>query len=145
MPNKPKLWISWTHANNKLAKERVYWISTASSKGRPHSVPVWGIWRDNRFYFETDPYSVKGKNLSTNNSIFVHVQDGLDTVILDGKARREMATDVLDKLRKDYARKYRYKPGWSNRKEQIVFRVEPQTVHAWKAPRMHRNLVKFIF
>ena len=145
MPNKPKLWISWTHANNKLAKERVYWISTASSKGRPHAVPVWGIWRDRRFYFETDPYSVKGKNLSTNNSIFVHIQDGLDTVILDGKARREMATDVLDKLRKDYARKYRYKPDWSNAKEQIVFRVEPQTVHAWKAPRMHRTLVKFIF
>jgi len=145
VPNDPKMWITWRHANNKLAKEKVYWISTASRQGRPHATPVWGIWKANRFYFETDPNSVKGRNLSNNQSIVVHVQDGNDTVILEGSARGEKRAQRLNQLRKDYMRKYQYTPDWSNELNQIVFRVEPRIVHAWKAPRMHRNLAKFIF
>jgi hypothetical protein len=26
VPNDPKMWITWRHAYNKLAKEKVYWI-----------------------------------------------------------------------------------------------------------------------
>lgn len=145
VPNDPKLWITWDHANNKLARETVYWISTASSRGRPHAVPVWGIWKANRFYFETDPNSIKGRNLSNNESLVVHVQDGNDTVILEGKARREKRSRTLNLLKNDYTKKYQYTPDWSNEREQIVFRAEPRIAHAWKAPRMHRSLVKFIF
>ena len=75
----------------------------------------------------------------------VHVQDGNDTVILEGSARREKRAERLNQLRRDYVGKYQYTPDWSNEVEQIVFRVEPRIVHAWKAPRMYRNLVKFIF
>jgi general stress protein 26 len=145
VPNDPKLWITWEHANDKLARETVYWVSTASPQGRPHSAPVWGIWKQNSFYFETDPNSIKGRNLSNDQRIVVHVQDGNDTVILEGSARIEKKPEKLKQLRKDYVNKYQYTPDWSNEKDQIVFRVEPMIVHAWKAPRMHRSLVKFIF
>jgi general stress protein 26 len=145
VPNDPKLWITWEHANDKLARETVYWVSTASTQGRPHSAPVWGIWKQNSFYFETDPNSVKGRNLSNDQRIVVHVQDGNDTVILEGSARIEKKPEKLKQLRKDYVNKYQYTPDWSNEKDQIVFSVEPMIVHAWKAPRMHRSLVKFIF
>jgi nitroimidazol reductase NimA-like FMN-containing flavoprotein (pyridoxamine 5'-phosphate oxidase superfamily) len=145
VPNDPKLWITWEHANDKLARETVYWVSTASHLGRPHAAPVWGIWKQNRFYFETALNSVKGRNLSSNQSVVVHVQDGNDTVILEGTTRREKRTETLNQLRKDYLRKYQYTPDWSNEQEQIVFMVEPKIIHAWKAPRMHRSLVKFIF
>ena len=145
VPNDPKLWITWEHANDKLAKETVYWVSTASRLGRPHAAPVWGIWKQNRFYFETAPNSLKGRNLSSNQSTVVDVQDGNDTVILEGTTRREKRTEAMNQLRKDYLRKYQYTPDWSNEQEQIVFMVEPKIIHAWKAPRMHRSLVKFIF
>jgi nitroimidazol reductase NimA-like FMN-containing flavoprotein (pyridoxamine 5'-phosphate oxidase superfamily) len=145
VPNVPKMWITWRHASDKLAREKVYWISTASLRGRPHAAPVWGIWKKNKFYFETDPKSMKGKNLSRNQSLVVHVQDGMDTVIVEGSARREKTARVLNQLRKDYVRKYQYSPDWSNELDQIVFKVEPKIVHAWKAPRMHRSLVNFVF
>jgi hypothetical protein len=67
-----------------------------------------------------------------------------DTVILEGSARIEKNPGKLKQLRKDYVNKYQYTPDWSNDKDQIVFRVEPRIAHAWKAPRMHRSLVKFI-
>jgi len=145
VPNDPKLWITWADADAKLRKEGVYWVSTASGKGRPHAAPVWGIWRDNEFFFETDPGSVKGKNLRTNPRIVVHVQDGLDTVIVEGTASRETDTAVLGALLKDYARKYDYKPDWSNEDAQVVFRVRPRVAHAWRAPGMHSNLMNFVF
>ena len=145
VPNDPKLWITWAHANDKLAREKVYWISTASLQGRPHAAPVWGIWKANRFFFETAPNSTKGRNLSKNQNLVVHVQDGNDTVILEGNARKEKRSEELSELKKDYTRKYQYTPDWSNERSQIVFRVEPRIAHAWKAPRMHRSLVKFIF
>jgi len=145
VPNEPDKWISWEHADGKLAGETVYWISTASPQGKPHSAPIWGIWKHNSLYFETDPRSAKGRNLSSNPRLVVHVQDGNDTVIVEGTARREKSARALGLLLKEYARRYSYTPNWSNELDQIVFKVEPRIVHAWKAPRMHRSLVKFVF
>jgi hypothetical protein len=66
-------------------------------------------------------------------------------VILEGSVRREKRTETLNQSRKDYSSEYHHTPGLVERGGiQIVFRVEPRIVHAWKAPRMHRSLVKFI-
>jgi nitroimidazol reductase NimA-like FMN-containing flavoprotein (pyridoxamine 5'-phosphate oxidase superfamily) len=145
VPNDPKLWITWAHASAKLRKEQVYWVSTSSSAGRPHSAPVWGIWKSDAFYFETAPDSVKGKNLKQNPLAVVHIQDGLDTVIVEGKAGRVKQQKDLGALAADYARKYDYTPDWSDEARQVVFRVTPTIAHAWRAPRMHRSLVNFLF
>ena len=145
VPNDPKKWITWKHENEKLAREKVYWISTASIGGKPHAAPVWGIWKNNSFYFETDPRSPKGQNLTRNPRIVFHVQDGMDTVIVEGVAEREKNPRRLKVLNTEYVRKYDYKPDWSDKERQIVFRVKPKIAHAWKAPRMHRSLVNFIF
>jgi general stress protein 26 len=145
IPNEPKLWITWAHSNKKLKDEQVYWVSTSSLAGKPHAAPVWGIWSSNAFYFETDPDSVKGRNLRRNPKVVVHVQDGLDTVIVEGTAVREKDPAILDKLARNYARKYDYTPNWTDEQAQVVFRVTPKIAHAWRAPRMHRNLVNFVF
>jgi nitroimidazol reductase NimA-like FMN-containing flavoprotein (pyridoxamine 5'-phosphate oxidase superfamily) len=145
VPNDPRKWISWKHANEKLASEKVYWISTASGEGKPHAAPVWGIWRNGNFYFETDPKSPKGRNLVENPRIVFHVQDGMDTVIVEGTVEREKDSRRLRLLKTEYVRKYAYKPDWSDDQHQIVFSVKPKIAHAWRAPRMHRSLVNFIF
>ena len=80
-----------------------------------------------------------------NPRLIVHLQDGNDTLILEGKARREKRAETLNQLRREHWRKYQYTSDWSNEEEEIVFRVEPRIVNAWKAPRMHGNYVKFIF
>jgi nitroimidazol reductase NimA-like FMN-containing flavoprotein (pyridoxamine 5'-phosphate oxidase superfamily) len=145
VPNNPKLWVTWEQADDKLSKEEVYWVVTSSKEGKPHSAPVWGIWKDSRFYFETGPKSVKAKNLSANPLLAFHVQDGLDTVILEGKAARLRKKGELDKLKEDYQGKYDYTPDWSDENRQVVFEATPSVAHAWRAPRMHRSLVNFVF
>ena len=123
----------------------MYWISTASVDGKLHAAPVWGIWRSNRFWFEMDPNSPKGRNLGENPRIAFHVHDGMDTVIVEGIVEREKNPRKLGLLKTEYVRKYEYKPDWWDEQHQIVFRVKPRIAHAWKAPRMHRGLVNFIF
>jgi nitroimidazol reductase NimA-like FMN-containing flavoprotein (pyridoxamine 5'-phosphate oxidase superfamily) len=145
VPNDPKLWMTWANTDEKLRKEEVYWVSTASKNGRPHAAPVWGIWKGGKFYFETDPESTKGRNLRANPRIVFHLQDGLDTVIVEGNVSLEKDPKELDYLMKAYIRKYDYKPDWSNSDAQVVFKVVPSIAHAWRAPRMHRNLVNFVF
>jgi nitroimidazol reductase NimA-like FMN-containing flavoprotein (pyridoxamine 5'-phosphate oxidase superfamily) len=145
VPNNPKLWITWTRARAKLTKEQVYWISSSSRIGKPHAAPVWGIWKSDAFYFETDPNSLKGRNLMSNPAVVVHVQDGLDTVIVEGRATPETNPTALGALHNEYVRKYDYSPDWSDSRAQVVFRVQPRVVHAWRAPRMHANLVNFVF
>jgi general stress protein 26 len=145
VPNKPKFWITWAHATGKVRREEVYWVSTASRKGRPHAVPVWGIWYRSRFFFETAPDSVKARNIGANPRVVVHLQDGYDTVIVEGKVQRELDQQVLSRLRAMYASKYDYTPDWSDPQTQVVYRVDPAMAHAWKSPRMHRSMVKFVF
>ena len=100
---------------------------------------------DNRFYFETDPHSVKGNNLSRNAGVVVHLQDGNDTVIVEGEASYERSTPKLKELQARYSKKYEYTPDWSKESGQAVYRVVPNLAHAWKNPRMHRSIVKFVF
>ena len=145
VPNDPKKWITWEHASRRLEREEVYWLSTTRPDGRPHSAPVWGLWMGGFLYFETDPGSVKGANLSANPSVVVHLQSGNDVVILEGKALVERSGPRLRALRGGYARKYDYTPDWSEGSGQVVYRVEPRVARAWKTPRMHRSIVSFVF
>ena len=144
-PEDPRTWITWAHASKKLRKEQVYWVCTVRQSSQPHAAPVAGVWRNNSFYFETEPDSVKGRNLSHNPSIVVHVQNGNDTVIIEGSATRETHAVELRRLKADYVRKYEYEPDWSEGSGNIVFKVSPRIAHAWRQPHMHRNLVNFVF
>lgn len=49
----PHKYLPFTHAEDRLAKARNYWICTARPDGRPHSIPVWGFWVDGAVYFGT--------------------------------------------------------------------------------------------
>jgi len=145
VPEVPSKWITWERASGKLEKEQTYWVATTRKDGRPHSAPVSGLWLGNSFFFETEPDSVKGRNLSGNPCIVVHTQDGWDTVIVEGKAERERRPSMLATLRKGYTAKYEYTPDWSGPNPQWVFRVDPAVVLAWKNPHMHQTMVKFVF
>ncbi len=46
----------WSKALERLEnpeKYRTYWLATVRPDGRPHVVPLLGLWLDGRFYFLT--------------------------------------------------------------------------------------------
>ena len=49
--------LPWTWALERLQPARNYWLATTRPDGRPHVMPVWGVWVENRFYFSTGSQS----------------------------------------------------------------------------------------
>jgi hypothetical protein len=52
MPETRENLVSWDFVVEQMSPSRHYWIRTVFPDGRPHVVPVWGIWHENRFHFE---------------------------------------------------------------------------------------------
>ena len=80
--------IEWSSVVERVGAARNYWIATTRPSGRPHSVPVWGVWADDAFHFLTDLGSLTAKNLDQNPAAVVHLESGDEVVLLFGEFER---------------------------------------------------------
>jgi general stress protein 26 len=81
--------LPWTWAQQRLVDNKNYWIVTASAEGRPHSMPVWGVWlaETEQFWFSCSPYARKARNIAENPQCVVTVDDTVECVSVEGRAR----------------------------------------------------------
>lgn len=82
----------WAAVEAQLREARNYWLCTTRPDGRPHAVPVWGVWLDGGLYFGTARDSVKGRNLEASRLATVHLESGDEVVTLDGAVTDADAT-----------------------------------------------------
>ncbi len=89
VPTDPAGALPWSWAQERLVANHNYWLVTASASGRPHSLPVWGAWLPevDRFWFSCAPGSRKARNLSQNPWCVVTVDDTVECVSVEGRAR----------------------------------------------------------
>ena len=80
--------LPWSWAAERLSGYRNYWIVTASADGRPHALPVWGVWDEDeqRFGFSCAPGSRKARNLAVNPRLVVAGDDTVECISLEGLA-----------------------------------------------------------
>ncbi len=127
---KRKEYLPWSHAEERLVRSRNYWICTSRPDGRPHSIPLWGMWVEGALYFGTARTTRKSRNLTQNPAVSVHLESGDDVIILEGKASEVSDPATFKKL--DAASRAKYKmplvmiPG-----ESVMYRVRPRVVLAW--------------
>jgi len=125
-----KQYLLWSHAEERLERSRNYWICTARSDGRPHSIPVWGFWIDGALYFGTARSSRKARNLEHNAAVSVHLESGDDVVILEGSALEVSDPATLHKV--DQASRDKYKmPLTTLPGESVFYCVRPRVALAW--------------
>jgi nitroimidazol reductase NimA-like FMN-containing flavoprotein (pyridoxamine 5'-phosphate oxidase superfamily) len=106
MFQKNKKFLSWTWAVDHFSKARNYFFSTTRSDGRPHVMPVWGVWFDRAFYVSTGRQSRKSKNLSLNPNCVVCSENASEAVILEGTAREILAGPLRVRFVAAYKKKY---------------------------------------
>jgi hypothetical protein len=122
--------MPWTDAETKVAASRNYWICTARPDGRPHAMPVWGVWHDGALYFGTGDATVKARNLAANPAVVVHLESGDDCVIIEGVAERGFPNDLAGPLNDAYRAKYGL--GITEADEDApIFCVRPRVAFAW--------------
>ncbi|MGH7857123.1 MAG: pyridoxamine 5'-phosphate oxidase family protein, partial [Candidatus Binatia bacterium] len=86
--------MPWSWARERLERCRNYLVATTRPDGRPHVMPVWGLWHDERFCFSTAITSVKSRNLESNPACALSIEDGHESVVVEGMARLTPLEDV---------------------------------------------------
>lgn len=123
--------IDWHTAREWLTRSRNYWVATVRPDGRPHSMPVWGLWWNEALYFSSDPLSVKGQNLAANPRTVIHVESGDEAVVLEGVAERVVYDRSLTPLTDDYEAKYAFRPDFAA-ESSALYRLRPLVALAWR-------------
>jgi PPOX class probable F420-dependent enzyme len=80
--------LPWSWAAERLAANRNFWVVTVSGQGRPHALPVWGVWDDDekRFAFSCGPRARKARNLAANPHAVVMIDGTAECLSIEGKA-----------------------------------------------------------
>ncbi len=79
--------LPWSWAAERLSKSRNYWVASVWPDGRPHVMPVWGMWDDAVLWFSSSAQSRKTRNLRHDPRCVVTTEDAADPVVIEGTAR----------------------------------------------------------
>ena len=103
----------WTDIERRLTDAGLYWIVTVRTDGRPHAVPLVGVWHDGAFAFCTGPHEQKARNLDVDPHVAVTTGStgagGWDSgveLVVEGTASRVTETAALQSLADAWLAKY---------------------------------------
>jgi len=133
--------LPWSHVDKRLAAARNYWVATTLPDGRPHVMPVWGVWIEGVLYFGTDRNSRKSRNLAMNPAVAVHLESGDDVVIVEGIAKEasKLTAEIDDAYLAKYGMRLRDAPG-----DLVVYAVSPRTVFAWQESTFPKSVTRWV-
>ena len=55
--------LPWEWAEQRLAASEHFWCATVRPDGRPHLMPIWGLWDHSALWFSTGVWSRKARNI----------------------------------------------------------------------------------
>jgi pyridoxine/pyridoxamine 5'-phosphate oxidase len=80
--------IPWAEAERRLTGSHDYWCATVRPDGRPHVMPVWGVWLDGGVWFSSGLRSRKARDLAAEPRCTLTTDDAQNPVVVDGVARQ---------------------------------------------------------
>jgi hypothetical protein len=142
MPEDTTNLLSWDFVATHLAPSYHYWLNTICADGRPHAVPVWGIWYNNRVHFEGSMKTTWARNLVRDPRITVHLPNGEQVVIIEGVAHiiedNEIDSDEWNRLDTQFQSKYQVDKG------SPYWYVQPRKVLAWNGGGL-QTMTRWVF
>ena len=118
--------VEWRWVVERLEKARHYWLISQYPDGRPHCVPSWGAWVENRLYFSGGDMTRHAKNLATTPGMIAHLESADQTVIVYGKAEKadNVPPEIMKQIEAAYVAKYGAGEG-------ATFALVPDKILAW--------------
>ena len=137
----PHRLLRWNEVELKLAESTSYWLVTTRPDGRPHTVPVDGIWLEGALYFGGDPATVHIRNLRSDPRAVVHTESGKLPVIAEGTAEwyqpsHDQASRLVEATRTKYG--YTVSP---DSYDAGTWRLSPTVVLAWNV--LYQDATRF--
>lgn len=144
---------TWDRIERILTDAQLYWIVTVRADGRPHAVPLVGVWQGGTFAFCTGAEEQKQRNLDANRNVAVTTGSGGANgwasgkdLVVEGSAVQVTDADDLRTLADAWFAKYgddwkftvhgtRFvavdDPGSEPHRGALVYRVTPTKVMAF--------------
>ena len=122
--------LAWSTVVEWMVGSRNYWVCTTRPDGRPHAIPVWGLWLEDTLWFSTDPGSYKARNISGNPEVVVHLESGDEVCVLEGTARRIGALELPVSFVDAYEAKYEFRIDLTNANYGL-YQLEPRIALTW--------------
>lgn len=143
---RPTTLLAWSGVRRRLEQAEQYWLATTRPDGRPHVVPVDGVWVDDIWYFGGASQAIHQRNMRHDPRVAVHLADPVAAVIAEGTARwrtpgPEEARHIAEASRAKYAA-YGY-PADPAQYAGGVWGLRPAVVIAWD--QLHVNATRFVF
>jgi hypothetical protein len=146
--DQPSSSLTWEFVATRLTEARHYWLCSVRPDGRPHAVPRWGVFLDDRFYYDGSPETRHSKNILGNPYVSLHLEDGAQAVIAEGssipvgKPGIELANRLVTAISAKYAQ-LGYSPKADQWDQGGLFVFTPHSVLAWTV--FFENPTKFEF
>ncbi|MEY9943130.1 pyridoxamine 5'-phosphate oxidase family protein [Kitasatospora sp. GAS1066B] len=122
--------LPWSWAERRLTGSHDYWLCTVRPDGRPHTMPVWGVWLTGALWFSSSRRSRKYRNLAAHPDCAISTDDPHQPVVLDGRAEVLAGQAEIAAFLAALNAKYdtAYGPDFLDPAVNATFRVRPDSV-----------------
>jgi nitroimidazol reductase NimA-like FMN-containing flavoprotein (pyridoxamine 5'-phosphate oxidase superfamily) len=140
----PRELLAWDEVRRRLEEAQHYWLGTVRPDGRPHAVPLDGVWLDDAWYFGGSREAVKHRNLTANAHAVLHLPDTAGVVIVEGVCEELFPdAELAGRLAARSRAKYGYAPDPDSYAANGVWCLRPARALAWA--RFPRDATRFVF
>jgi hypothetical protein len=124
--------LPWSWAQERLERSHDYWLATTWPDGKPHVMPVWGVFFDTEIWFSTSRSSRKASNLFVHPRVTVTTDNPAEPVIIDGVANHVTDLRLITRFAAAMDTKYHGNSGveFYGSDVNACFRVQPETIFA---------------
>jgi general stress protein 26 len=120
----------WRAMEARLGRETEIWLATARHDGRPHLVPMWFVWLDEKIYICTGSETQKFTNMRGNQSVALALSDPLNVVIIEGEAH-VAARELIDRLADYFLNKYEWDFRYDETAKWQLIQITPLKILSW--------------
>lgn len=145
--DKPTSFLTWNWVAKRLTESKHYWLCSVRSNGRPHVIPRWGVFVDNKFYYDGSPETRHARNLEKNPHVTLNLENGSQAIFLEGisEPAGKPSAELGKRLSEAY-KKYKdvgYAPEPNSWDEGGLYVFTPRQCIAWS--NFTEDPTKFVF
>ena len=94
-PSEGRGLLPWSWAHDRLVASHDFWLASVRPGGRPHLMPVWGVWDGRALWFSSAHRSRKARNLAASPWCAVSTDNAYEPVVLEGEAQHVTDPEAL--------------------------------------------------
>ena len=140
--------LTWDWVAEQLTEAKHYWLASVRPNGKPHVVPRWGAFMDNKLYYDGSPETRHARNLLGNPNVSLHLESGEKAIILEGMSQPadKPVPEFAKRLAKAISDKYAalgYSPEPNQWDDGGLYIFTPRQCIAWS--KFTDDPTKFVF